>query len=271
MSDILLAVLIVAGIGLVAGLGLSIASVVMAVPKDEKAEEILSMLPGANCGACGYSGCSGYAAALSAGTAQIGLCSPGGAELAKSLSETLGVASSGVDYRTAEVHCNGTFDNTTDKMQYHGIPSCAAAMQLAGGSASCAYGCLGFGDCAAVCEYGAIKVQNGVASVDPKYCRGCKKCVAACPKHLISFEHLKPRAVVLCSSCDRGSDTRKVCKVGCIGCMRCEKVCEEGAIQVENFLARVDASKCTACGKCADVCPQHCITMQRMQHVEAAG
>lgn len=261
MNGILLAVLIVAGIGLIAGLGLAIASIVMAVPKDEKAEAVLEVLPGANCGACGYSGCAGYAAALSKGEAASGLCSPGGEAVVKAVAEVLGVEAGAVEYKTALVHCLGTYDNTTDRMEYQGIQSCAAAAQLYGGIGSCSYGCMGLGDCASVCEYGAITVCNGVASINPERCKGCSKCVAACPKKLISFVPLKTQAVVRCSNCQKGGETRKVCKTGCIGCMRCVKACEYGAVTVENFLARVDPQKCTGCGACLEVCKQGCITL----------
>ena len=258
--EILIAVLIIAGIGLVAGLGLAIASIVMAVPKDEKAEAVLELLPGANCGACGYSGCSGYAAALAHGEAENGLCSPGGAEVAANIASLLG-GSADVEYKTALVHCLGSYDNTSDKMEYHGIMSCAAAAQLAGGITSCRFGCMGLGDCVNACEYNAITVCNGVASINPSYCKGCSKCVKACPKNLISLVPLKKQAVVRCNSCEKGAATNKVCKVGCIGCMKCVKVCEDGAVRVENFHAIVDPSKCTACGKCVEACPRHCITM----------
>ena len=261
MNEILLPVLIVAGIGLLCGLGLAIASIVMAVPKDEKAEAIEEILPGANCGACGYSGCAGYAKALSSGEAPVGLCSPGGAAVAAATAELLGVAAGEVEYKTALVHCMGSHDNTTDRMKYQGIGSCAAAVQLYGGISSCSFGCMGLGDCAAVCEYDAIKVCNGVASIDPTRCKGCSKCVQACPKHLISFVPLKPQAVVRCSNCDKGGVTRKLCKVGCIGCMKCVKACESGAVTVNQFKASVDPAKCTACGKCVEVCPQDCIRM----------
>lgn len=261
MNEILLPVLIVAGIGLLCGLGLAIASIVMAVPKDEKAEAIEEILPGANCGACGYSGCAGYAKALSSGKAPVGLCSPGGAAVAAATAELLGVAAGEVEYKTALVHCMGSHDNTTDRMKYQGIGSCAAAVQLYGGISSCSFGCMGLGDCAAVCEYDAIKVCNGVASIDPNRCKGCSKCVQACPKHLISFVPLKPQAVVRCSNCDKGGVTRKLCKVGCIGCMKCVKACESGAVTVNQFKASVDPAKCTACGKCVEVCPQDCIRM----------
>lgn len=261
MNGILLAVLIVAGIGLIAGVGLAIASVVMAVPSDEKAEAVLAVLPGANCGACGFSGCAGYAKALAHGEAPAGLCSPGGASVSAEIARVLGVEQAAVEYKTALVHCMGTYDNTSDKMRYQGIESCAAAAQFFGGVGSCPYGCMGLGDCAAACPYGAITVCNGVASINPALCRGCSRCVKACPKHLISFVPLKDQAVVRCSNCDKGAQTRKVCKVGCIGCMRCVKTCEYGAVKVEHFHAAVDPVRCVACGKCAEVCPQHCITL----------
>lgn len=259
--EILIPVLIVAGIGLVAGIILAIASVVMAVPKDEKAEAILEVLPGANCGACGFSGCSGYAAALSKSEAQVGLCSPGGEACAKACAELLGVGDVSVEKKTALVHCMGSYDMTSDKMNYDGIQSCSASTFLAGGITSCRFGCMGMGDCAAVCAYGAVSICNGLASIDPHKCRGCSLCVAACPKGLISFVPLKKQAVVRCSNCDKGAQTTKVCKIGCIGCMKCVKSCEYGAVQVENFCAKVDPAKCVGCGKCVEACPRHVITL----------
>lgn len=259
--EILIPVLIVSGIGLVAGVILAIASIVMAVPKDEKAEALLEVLPGANCGACGFSGCSGYAAALSKGEAKVGLCSPGGEACAKECAALLGVGDVAVEKKTALVHCMGSYDMTSDKMNYDGIESCSASTFLAGGITSCRFGCMGMGDCAAACPYGAISVCNGMAAVDPKKCRGCSQCVAACPKGLISFVPLKKQAVVRCSNCDKGAQTMKVCKIGCIGCMKCVKSCEYGAVQVENFCAKVDPAKCVGCGKCVEACPRHVITL----------
>lgn len=259
--EILIPILIVAGIGLLAGIILAIASVVMAVPKDEKAEAVLEVLPGANCGACGFSGCSGYAAALSKGEAKVGLCSPGGEECAKACAEVLGVGEVAVEKKTALVHCMGSYDMTSDKMNCDGIQSCSASTFLAGGITSCRFGCMGMGDCAAVCPYDAISVCNGMASIDPAKCKGCSQCVAACPKGLISFVPLKKQAVVRCSNCDKGAQTMKVCKIGCIGCMKCVKSCEYGAVKVENFCAKVDPAKCTGCGKCVEACPRHIITL----------
>ncbi len=261
MNDILFAVLLVGGIGLLIGIILAVASIVFAVAKDEKAEAIEQLLPGANCGACGYSGCSGYAAALAKGEAKPGLCSPGGEETASAVAELLGVDAQGVVKRVALVHCNGSLDNTENKMEYQGIASCAAAAMLHGGPGKCAYGCIGFGDCAAACSYGAVKICSGSAHIDPAKCRGCSMCAEACPQRLISMQPLKAAAVVRCKNCDKGAQTRNSCQIGCIGCMKCVKACEYGAVKVESFCASVDPEKCTACGKCAEVCPRGCISL----------
>ena len=260
VNPILLAVCIVGGIGLIAGIGLAVASIIMSVPKNEKAEAVLAVLPGANCGACGFSGCSGYAEALSKGEAKVGLCSPGGAECAEACGEILGVSGS-VEKKTALVHCMGSYDVTEDKMNYDGIESCSASTFLAGGISSCSFWCMGMGDCMRACQYGAVTVCNGVAIIDPHKCKGCGVCVTACPKGLISFVPLKKQAVVRCSNCDKGAGTMKICKIGCIGCMKCVKACESAAVTVNDFKATVDPGKCTGCGKCVEVCPRNIITM----------
>ncbi len=261
MNGIVLAILLVAGLGLLAGLILAIASVLMAVPKDEKAEALLEALPGVNCGACGYSGCAGYADAMANAGAPVGLCSPGGAAVAAATADLLGVKSEGVAHKTAVVHCGGCEDFTSRKLDYHGIPSCRAATQFYGGNWECNYGCLGYGDCKAACEYGAITIVDGLASIDPSLCRGCTKCVTACPKNLITMLDAPIRGVVRCSNTDKGAATRAACKVGCIGCGKCTKVCEYDAIAVKDSLARIDPAKCVGCGNCAEACPVHCITI----------
>ncbi|MDE7389673.1 MAG: RnfABCDGE type electron transport complex subunit B [Lachnospiraceae bacterium] len=261
MSGILTAVVLVVAIGLIVGLVLAVASILMAVPVDEKAVAIEEQLPGANCGACGFSGCSGYAAALSKGEAKLGLCSVGGQAVADAIAPIIGADSVETIPQTAVVHCNGSDDNTSKGMRYQGIESCLAATQLYAGMGDCSYGCIGFGDCMKACEYNAITVCNGVAAVNSNLCRACGACVKACPKGLIRIEPKKPHAVVKCSNCDKGALTRKSCKVGCIGCMKCVKVCENGAVKVENFHAIIDPDKCTGCGKCAEGCPQSIIEM----------
>lgn len=254
-------ILIVGVIGLLAGVILAVASIVMAVPKDEKAEALEEVLPGANCGACGYSGCPGYAAAMSKGEAQPGLCSPGGPAVAKKCAEILGAGDVEMEIKAALVRCMGSYDNTTDKMVYDGMEGCNAAMLLAGGSSSCLAGCMGLGDCVRACEYGAVEVCNGVAKIDPALCKACGKCVSACPKGLIILTPVKKQAVVRCHNCDKGKAVMDVCKVGCISCTKCVKTCPEGAIAMVDGCAAVDPHKCTGCGQCAEACPRHVITM----------
>lgn len=261
IMDIITPILIVGVIGLLAGVVLAVASIVMAVPKDEKAEALEAILPGANCGACGYSGCPGYAAAMAKGEAVPGLCSPGGAAVAAKCGEILGSGAVEMERKAALVHCMGSSDNTSRRMDYVGIEGCAAASLLAGGDSSCRFGCLGQGDCVKACDYGAVQVCNGVAIIDQDKCVACGKCVSACPKGLIRLLPVKPQAVVRCSSCDKGKATMQACKVGCIGCMKCQKTCEAGAIAVKDGLAQVDPGRCTGCGKCGEVCPRHIITV----------
>lgn len=262
MNTIVLACIIVAGIGLIAGLGLSISSILMAVKSDETIEKLRAELPGANCGACGYSGCDGYAEALAKGEAKPGACAPGGAECNAKLGEILGVSVEQVEPKVAVVKCNGTCDHVGNKMHYTGVSTCKAANMLYGGTLSCSYGCLGFGDCQRACQYGAISVVNGKATVDKSKCTACTACATACPKSIIEMmPRDKVYAKVVCSNKDKGAVARKVCEVACIGCGKCVKSCEYGAIVLENNLARIDTEKCVACGACVENCPAKCITL----------
>lgn len=258
--EILTPILIVGGIGLLAGVILAVASIVMAVPKDEKAEALEAILPGANCGACGFSGCPGYAKAMAEGSAQPGLCSPGGQAVAQACAELLGTGDVETVRKAAVVQCLGSDDNADTRMEYVGINSCAAA-GLLGGHTDCRFGCMGLGDCVAVCDYGAIRVCNGLAQVDVDKCVGCGKCAAACPRKLIVLTPKKPQAAVRCSNCDKARDTMGVCKVGCIGCAKCQRTCPFGAVTVANGCATVDPEKCTGCGACVEACPRKVITM----------
>ncbi len=266
MSTIITAVIIVAAIGLIAGLGLAIASKVMAVPVDEKAAAIRECLPGANCGACGFSGCDGYAAALSSGeTEDTALCSPGGNEAAKGIAAVLGVEAGNVKPKVAVVLCQGNNQNVGTKLDYSGVESCKMAAQLFGGPKNCIYGCLGFGDCVKKCPYEAIFICDGVARINPDRCRACKMCINTCPRNLIELLPLETaQAGVFCKNRDKGAKTRKQCAVGCIGCMKCAKVCENGAITVENNVAHVDYEKCIGCGKCAEACPVKAVNLVKI-------
>ena len=255
-TSILTAVAIVSGIALIAGLGLAIASKIFAVPVDEKAEAIRECLPGANCGACGFSGCDGYAAALSKGeTTNTALCAPGGNDVAKAIGEVTGLAAGEVKPMAAVVLCRGHNGNAATKLEYQGVKSCRMAMQIFGGPKECVYGCLGYGDCENACPSDAIHVVNGVAKVYPGNCTGCGICTRTCPNHIIALRRAIDPTIVRCSNTQKGAQTRVACSKGCIGCMKCEKVCPTGAIKVVDNLARIDYDKCVGCVACSENCP----------------
>lgn len=251
--EILIPVIIVAIIGFIAGVGLSLASKFMSVPVDEKQEKVRAALPGANCGACGYSGCDGYAAAVAFGEASPDKCAPGGATAASALAEILGVEVNNVP-KIAFIACGGSREYTEVKYSYDGMMSCTAANLIHDGPLECEYGCIGFGDCARACPFGAITLENGKPIVCKDICVGCGKCVSTCPKALISLIPQNAEIKVTCSNKSKGPTVVKACKASCIACKMCEKACESGAIKVENNLAVIDRTFCTACGKCKEAC-----------------
>ena len=262
MTTVILSVVIVTIIGIIAGVGLSVASVIMKVPVDEKAQQIREALPGANCGACGFSGCDGYAKALSEGkTDKTNLCTPGGQAAADKIAEIMGVSGGVAEKRVAKVKCLGTCDKTQKQVNYKGIRNCRAAKQILAGGGACSFSCIGYGDCVAVCPQKAISIDRGVAFVDAESCIGCGLCAKQCPQGVIALVPETAKSVVACSNRDKGVMTRKACSIGCIGCMKCAKNCEADAITVSGNLAAIDYAKCTGCGKCAEVCTTGCIRL----------
>ncbi|MGL4697875.1 RnfABCDGE type electron transport complex subunit B [Enterococcus larvae] len=259
IESIVAPILIVSGLGLFAGIGLSIATIIFDKPADKKEEALKEVLPGINCGACGFTGCEGYAQAMAANEAEANLCTPGGIDVQTQLAELLGTAIG--DYRrtAAFVHCNGTCNHTKEKMDYAGAETCYGAAQIFGGPGSCQFGCMGYGDCEAVCAYDAIHIKNGVAVVDEERCIGCLECITACPKQLIRMLPAAEISAVVCSNHERGGGVKKLCEVGCIACSKCVRSCPVQAITMEDSLAVIDPELCTNCGSCIEVCPQNCI------------
>ena len=246
---------IVAGIGLVAGVVLVLAAKYMAVSEDEKYELIRALLPGANCGACGFAGCDDYAAKLAAGDVPANLCVPGGDILVRRISRTLGREAVAIVPMSAVVACAGTCDAAVAKMDYRGRPVCAAASLFYRGNMACPNACLGFGDCVAVCKNKALSIKDGVAVVDKKRCTGCGRCATVCPHHVIYMRPQTAYVYVACTSPDPGNVTRKYCKNGCIACHKCEKVCPTGSIKLQNNVAWTKPELCTKCNKCLEACP----------------
>lgn len=246
-------------IGGIAGIVLTAASKVFSVKTDDTVERILESLPNINCGACGFSGCEGYAAAVAGGDAAPSLCKPGGEKTAVGIGEVLGIEVKAAEREVAYVHCNGNCNAISEKYSYKGTQTCLASEKFYTGKSDCRNGCLGFGDCSRVCDYRAISIQNGVAMVDNTLCGACGLCISECPNKLISFRKISQTVNVACLSEDTGKVIKAICKNGCIACKICEKKCSENAIHVENNHAVIDYEKCTSCGKCVEACPVKCI------------
>ncbi len=255
MGEVAIAALVIGGLGALFGIGLSYAAKVFAVKVDERVTRIREVLPGANCGACGFVGCDAYADAVAAGIADVNSCPVGGNTVAEQVADIMGVKSDGIKRTAARVLCNGRCSVSKEKYLYQGIDDCFASAQLFGGHKACSFGCLGHGNCAKICPFGAIVVTGGVAKVIEDRCKACEKCISACPKKLIEMVPKDKKYSVVCKSKDKGAVTKNNCDVGCIGCTRCVKACKYEAISMDGPLAKIDYSKCTNCGECTIVCP----------------
>lgn len=263
--NIVWAVVWFAVLGLGLGLVLAVASKIFAVKVDERVEQIAELLPGANCGGCGYSGCAALAQAIVDGKAQPNACNGTTEENNSKIEKIMGVKGAKKTKLRAQVMCSGTNEFALKKYVYQGAEDCIAANRLGGGDKLCPNGCIGLGTCASACKFDAIKVENGVAAVDYSKCVGCGACVNACPKNIIMLIPFDAKHWVGCKSVDKGADTRRYCDVGCISCRLCEKNCETGAISVNDFVASIDYSKCNGCNKCVDVCPRKIIWSSETQ------
>ena len=256
MGEIIIATSVLGGTALIIAILLGIAGEKLQVEVDEKELQVRELLPGNNCGGCGYPGCDGLASAIAEGKAEVNSCPVGGLNVANKISEVMGVTLEEKEKQVAFVRCGGTCDKTKKKYNYYGIEDCRkAVIAPGGGDKACSYGCLGYGSCVKECLFDAIHIVDGIAVVDKEKCVACGKCVNTCPNNLIELIPDIAEYRVQCMSNDKGKDVKTVCDAGCIGCTLCTRVCESKAITVENNLAKIDYSKCTNCGKCAEKCP----------------
>lgn len=247
---------LVALIGLACSLLLVIASKAFFVKVDERVTQVRECLPGANCGGCGFAGCDDYAANLVEDESMpCNKCAPGGAEAAKAIAEVLGRDAGSTEPQVAQVMCNGVCDKSRTILEWQGLQSCKGAKGWFSTPNACMYGCIGLGDCVNACEFDAIGIIDGVARVNRNNCVACGMCANTCPQSIIKLVPVKSQVHVLCSSKDSGAVARKNCDNACIGCMKCTKVCNFGAISVEDNLSKIDYEKCKSCGMCAAVCP----------------
>lgn len=265
------AALIVGGIGLCCGFVLSLASRFFGVKEDERVEAVMEMLPGVNCGACGYAGCIEYAKAVVLHGAKVIECKPGGPDTARSIADFMGVDAESGTRMVALVFCGGDDVHARRRFLYNGVADCAAAALVGGGDKECGYGCLGLGSCARVCPVQAIEITGSrLAVVHPELCIGCGLCVDACPRNLIGLVPAAASVHVLCRSPERGPAVKKKCSVGCIGCTLCAK--RTDAISMDGALAVVDYEKAIENGdEIIAKCPQDTIVRRECGKAEAAA
>jgi len=261
MDAISLAVISLGIIGAIGAIVLYIVSKKFEVYEDPRIAQVQEALPAANCGGCGYPGCSGFAnACVNASTLEGLNCPVGGQATMEQIAGILGMTVEKTDPKVAVVRCNGSCENRPQTTYYDGAPSCAIAASLYGGETDCSYGCLGLGDCVHVCTFGAIYIntETRLPEINEDKCTSCGACVKACPKLLIQLRKKGPksrRIYVNCMNKDKGAIARKACSVACIACKKCEKACAFDAIKIENNLAYIDDNKCRLCRKCVTECP----------------
>ena len=264
MDFILIAVIVLGSIGLIAAIVLFVCSKKFAVFEDPRIAQVNEVLPGANCGGCGFAGCGGMADALVKGADSGSIdglnCPVGGADVMTKVADLLGMAVANSDPMVAVVRCNGTCELRQRIAQYDGLQTCAAQHATGAGETACGYGCLGCGDCVAACQFGAISInaETGLPEVDDDKCTACGACVKACPRRVIELRKKGPknrRVYVSCVNKDKGAAAMKACKAACIGCGKCQKECKFEAITVESNLCYIDFNKCRLCKKCVEACP----------------
>ena len=216
------ALIIMGGLGFLFGVSLAVASRVFLVQRDPRVEEIEKILPGANCGACGAPGCSGFAEGVVEGRYPVNGCVPGGAEVAKLVAEIMGTEAGEVVPKVAVVRCRGGRDNAVNRAEYQGIKDCRAAVLIDNGAKGCIYGCLGLGTCVEACPFDAMFMgDEGLPVVNEDLCTGCGECVRVCPRGIMELIPRDQKVYIACVSKDFGKAVKAVCKVGCIGCGIC--------------------------------------------------
>ncbi len=265
---IIIAVVALGGLGLIAAIVLYFIASKFKVFEDPKIDEVEESLPSANCGGCGFPGCRNFAEATvkSANESKHieGLnCPVGGNDVMTTVAAILGLEVEESKPLIAVIRCNGSRENSPQKVEYDGPATCAFAHNLYSGEGGCQYGCLGLGDCVAACQFDAIHMdpETGLPVVNDK-CVACGACVKACPRDIIELRFKGPkdkRIFVSCVNKERGGPAKKNCAVACIGCGLCEKECKFDAITIINNLAYIDYEKCKLCRKCVPVCPTNAI------------
>lgn len=235
LLNILFSLTALGALGALFGLSLALAQ---SKPNKGEAE---SLLPGLDCGVCGYPGCASYAHAVMGKKAAPDLCAPGGEKTAKTLAKLPGVEVSYTEELMVQVHCRGGRDTSKYVFSYRGLDDCTALFLLFGGDKECKFSCLGQGSCIKVCPEEAIyRDEKNLIRVDGNRCTGCGACTAVCPTGVLRPLPKNADVLVACNSTDDARKVTAYCSVGCTGCRACEKRSPEGGFHVDQNLARIN-------------------------------
>ena len=261
MKVLILTIAIITVLGLVLSVVLFLVAKKFKVEEDPRIDEVEKVMPGANCGGCGFAGCRAFAeSAVKATDLDSHFCPVGGNDVMSKVAAILGIEVKAKAPMVAVVRCNGTCANRPKVNEFDGLATCRVKATLYSGDTACAFGCLGCGDCVAACQFGAIQMnpETGLPEVDEAKCTACGACVKACPKAIIELRNKGPRSMreyVSCVNRDKGPAAKKACSAACIGCGICVKTCTHEAIVLENNVAYIDSAKCKLCRECEAMCP----------------
>lgn len=265
---IAVSIAVLGGLALVFAVMLTVASRRLAVTEDPLVARIEALLPGTNCGACGFAGCRTAAEKLALREADAAACVAGGEETAAEIAAVLGVEPGAMERRVAVVHCQGGTGRCGERFTYLGVESCLAGHLTAGGPKKCAWGCLGLGDCARACPFDALAIgPDRLPVVDESACVGCGRCVAACPRKIITLLSREHHVYLGCVSRGRGRAVKAACTVGCIACGICAKQSAEGAVAMEDNLPRLNYGAGDDFSRAAGRCPMKCFVRRGQSFV----
>lgn len=261
MNIIVTALIVLGCIAIISAVILYFVAKKFAVYEDPLIDQVAEVLPGANCGGCGYAGCRAFAEnCVKTGKLERDYCPVGGTDVMKRVAALLGVEAQTSEPKVAVLLCNGNSECRPKLTTYTGVKKCSIAHATYAGETGCKFGCIGFGDCEVSCAFDALHIDaaTGLPVIDEDKCTACGACVKACPKLLLQLRKKGPKnrkVYVACKSQDKGAVARKACSNACIGCSKCVKECPFEAITIENNVAYIDDTKCRLCRKCVAVCP----------------
>ncbi len=243
-ATLLIAIATMGGLGFLFAGGLAIADKKLRVYEDPKIAEINEVLPGANCGGCGYAGCYDFAVNVVGGKASVTGCPVGGEDCAQDVANIMGVDAGASVKMLPRILCRGGHQEAVKKMvDYYGPLSCSAMAVVSGGDKQCYYGCLGGGDCVEACPFNAMVMNdNGLPEVIEELCTGCGNCEKACPRNVIEMHPSDREVFVFCKNHDDPKTSKDVCTVSCMGCGICARK-SDGGVEMDNNLAIINFDK----------------------------